>query len=305
MTDRCRLGVDLGGTKIEAVILSPAGDVLARERVATPANDYEATLHAIVGLIRSVENAAGVRDLPLGIGTPGALCPQTGRLKNANSTCLNGQPLDADLARLLKRPLRLANDANCLAVSEASDGAGAGAQTVFAVILGTGVGGGVVHRGQLLSGPHAIAGEWGHNPLPWPAIEEVPGPVCWCGQSGCLETWLSGPGLAADHRQHSGEAISGEQIVAAAGRGYAAAELSLQRLESRLGRALAMVVNILDPDVIVLGGGLSRIDRLYENVPPVMAEYVFSASLETRLLPAVFGDSSGVRGAAWLWPAAA
>lgn len=297
-----RLGVDLGGTKIEAVLLNADSSVRLRRRVATPSNDYRATLQAIADLVTQVEQTAGVSTLPLGIGTPGAICPVTGLLKNANSTCLNGMPLDRDLETLLQRPIRLANDADCLGISEASDGAGAGHETVFAVILGTGVGGAVVHRRQLLRGPNAIAGEWGHNPLPWPEIHEVPGPACWCGQKGCLETWVSGAALARDHRDHGGEDIPGEQIVQRAEDGDRTALDAMARYEHRLGRSLASIVNILDPGVIVLGGGLSRVERLYRHLPGIMTRYVFTRHLQTQLKAAQYGDSSGVRGAAWLWP---
>lgn len=300
--DGLRLGVDLGGTKIEAVLLAGDSSVVLRRRCDTPANDYDATLQAIADLVTTIETEAGVRGLPLGMGTPGAICPISGLMKNANSTCLNGRPLDRDLQALMDSPLRMANDADCLAVSEARDGAGAEHDTVFAVIIGTGVGGGVVHRRQLLRGPNAVAGEWGHNPLPWPDVGELPGPLCWCGQQGCLETWISGPALARDHRQQGGEDIAGEVIVRRAAQGDRLAQAALARYELRLGRALASIVNILDPGVIVLGGGLSRIERLYANVPDIMARYVFTQQMRTELKPAKFGDSSGVRGAAWLWP---
>lgn len=298
-----RIGIDLGGTKIEIIALDDAGNTLARRRVATPQGDYAATLQAVAGLVEAVETELGRRGT-VGVGTPGAVSKASGLMKNANSTCLNGQPLPDDLRRLLGREVRTANDANCLALSEAVDGAAAGAEVVFAVILGTGVGGGIVVRGQLLSGINSIAGEWGHNPLPLPTGADLPLPACYCGRAGCIETYLSGPGLAADHLRSSGAALAPEAIVAAALAGDVVCEASLQRYEARLARALAGVINILDPDVVVLGGGLSNVVRLYEQVPTLWGAHVFSDSVATRLKPAVHGDSSGVRGAAWLWPVA-
>ncbi|WP_079435299.1 ROK family protein [Zoogloea sp. LCSB751] len=298
-----RIGIDLGGTKIEIIALDDAGHTLARRRVATPQGDYPATLQAVAGLVEAVETELGRRGT-VGVGTPGAVSKASGLMKNANSTCLNGRPLPDDLRQLLGREVRTANDANCLALSEAVDGAAAGAEVVFAVILGTGVGGGIVVRGQLLSGINSIAGEWGHNPLPLPAGADLPLPACYCGRAGCIETYLSGPGLAADHLRSSGVALAPEAIVAAALAGDAAGEASLQRYEARLARALAGVINILDPDVIVLGGGLSNLARLYERVPARWGAQVFSDTVATRLLAAAHGDSSGVRGAAWLWPVA-
>lgn len=297
-----RIGIDLGGTKIEGVVMDASAQILARERVATPAGDYAGTVQAIVALVQRLEQAVQLGDLPVGIGTPGAPAP-SGLMHNCNSTCLNGQPLLADLEARLGARVRMANDADCLALSEAADGAAAGAGIVFGVILGTGVGGGIVVHGQLLQGANGIAGEWGHNPLPWLQPDELPGRACYCGQQGCIETWLSGPGLAADHQQHSGQHLSGEQIVAAAQAGEAQAEASLQRYEQRLARALASVINLIDPQVLVLGGGLSRLERLYRNVPRLLPQWVFStAALRTQLLPARHGDASGVRGAAFLWP---
>jgi fructokinase len=298
------LGVDLGGTKTEAAVLAPDGAVQWRERVPTPAGDYRATLQAVAGLVQRAE-AALQQPFTVGVGHPGSLTA-AGRIKNANSTCLNGQPLAADLQALLGRPVRLANDANCLALSEATDGAAAGAATVFAVILGTGTGAGIVVNGRVLTGANSLAGEWGHNPLPWAdAAEQAAAPGCYCGQRGCVETWLSGPALAQDHVRHGGDVLSGETIVAAAQAGDAAAQATLERHVHRLARALAGIVNLLDPEVIVLGGGLSRLPHLYTAVPALWARWVFSAgsdeSLHTRLLPALHGDSSGVRGAAWLW----
>jgi fructokinase len=296
-----RIGIDLGGTKIEGAALEAGGALVLRRRVATPAGDYAATIAAVVDLVRGIEAEAGRRG-SVGVATPGALSPASGLMKNANSTCLIGRPFDRDLAAALGRPVRLANDANCFALSEASDGAAAGARTVFGVILGTGVGGGIVVDGQVLTGPNAIAGEWGHNPLPRPAPAELPGPPCYCGRHGCIETFLSGPGLAADHRRATGLDIAAEAIVAAAAAADPAAEATLRRYEERLARALAGIVNILDPDVIVLGGGLSQIPILYETVPALWLEHIFSDAVATRLVPPRHGDSSGVRGAAWLWP---
>ena len=293
-------GIDLGGTKIEGILLDEDGQVLFRRRVATPAGDYGATLDAIAALHRALEEQAGAL-LPLGIGTPGSVSPATGLMRNANSTCLNGQPLLADLKRKLERPVRMANDADCFTLSEAVDGAGKGAEIVFGVILGTGTGGGIAVEGRLLDGPNAVAGEWGHNPLPWPAETELPGPPCYCGKRGCIETFLSGPGLARDHQQHTGQELDAREIVALAEKGDAAAEATLQRYESRLARGLASIVNVLDPHVIVLGGGLSAIDRLYTKIPRLWKQHVFSDTVTTRLLPPEYGDSSGVRGAAWLW----
>jgi fructokinase len=259
-------------------------------------------VQAVAALVRELEQGQG--RLPVGICTPGAIDPESGRIKNANSTCLNGQRLQEDLQVLLARPVRLANDADCLAVSEAADGAAAGAPVVFAVILGTGVGGGIVIDGRLLQGPNAIAGEWGHNPLPWPQpAMELPGPACWCGQHGCIETWLSGPGLAEDHRRHTRRLIEPPALVRLAESGDAAARVTLDCYADRLARALASVINILDPTVIVLGGGISRLGLLYDEVPRRWGRYVFSAQVRTALRAARHGDSSGVRGAAWLWPA--
>lgn len=299
-----RIGIDLGGTKTEAVLMAADSRLLARERLPTPKDDYAGQLAVIKILVARMETLAGQSGLPVGIGHPGTLVPTTGRIKNANSQCLNGQRLQADLEALLQRPLRLANDADCLAVSEAVDGAGAGASSVFAVILGTGVGGGWVVNGRRVSGPNGICGEWGHNPLPWPdpAWGEVPGPRHWDGLHGSIEAWLSGPGLAADAERLSGVARSGEAVVQAAEAGEPLAESALQRYEHRLARALASVINLADPEVIVLGGGLSRLSRWYQTVPQLWGQWVFSDVVLTRLVPAQHGDSSGVRGAAWLWP---
>ncbi len=270
--------------------------------MATPQGDYAGTLHAIAALVDEAERVTGA-GARVGIGTPGSPSPRDGRIRNANSTCLNGQALQQDLEALLRRPIRLANDANCLAMSEAADGAGAGARTVFAAILGTGVGGGIVVDGKLLVGANAVAGEWGHNPLPLPDADDLPLPPCYCGRAGCIETYLSGPGLAADHLRHGGEPVDAVAIARRAYAGERTSQASLERYETRLARALATVINLLDPEVIVLGGGLSQVARLYDNVPRLWASHVFSDSVCTRLLPALHGDASGVRGAAWLWPA--
>jgi fructokinase len=295
-----RIGLDLGGTKIEGIALDEDGKELARRRVATPRQDYDATLRAMVGLVRDLESETGGRGT-VGVGMPGALSPATGLVKNANSTWIIGQPLDRDLSALLERPVRFANDANCFALSEAVDGAGAGARVVFGVIVGTGTGGGVVVERRVLTGPNAIAGEWGHNPLPWPREGEWPGPPCYCGKTGCVETFLSGPGMARDHLETTGEALAAPDIAARAESGDAAATATLARYEERMARALAAVLNILDPDVVVLGGGMSQIPRLYGSVPRLWQEWAFSDRVDTVLKPPVHGDSSGVRGAAWLW----
>jgi fructokinase len=295
-----RIGIDLGGTKIEAIGLDDAGRELARRRVPTPQHDYPATVEAIANVVEIIEKETGKRGT-VGVGMPGALSPATGLVKNANSTWLIGQALDRDLSARLGRPVRFANDANCFALSEAVDGAAAGARVVFGVIVGTGTGGGVVVDRKVLTGPNAIAGEWGHNPLPWPRGGEWPGPPCYCGKTGCVETFLSGPGLARDYRAATGEEVTGPEIVARAERGEAAANASLERYEDRMARALTVVLNIVDPDVVVLGGGMSQIARLYEAVPRIWQEWAFSDRVDTPLRPPVHGDSSGVRGAAWLW----
>ena len=295
-----RLGVDLGGSKIEIVGLAADGRELLRRRIATPQGDYRATLTAIAGLVAEAEAELGQTG-SVGIGIPGAESLRSGLIKNANSTCLIGQPLRHDLQTLLRREVRLANDANCFALSEAIDGAGRDVETVFGVILGTGVGGGIVIRRQVLAGANAIAGEWGHNPLPRLAAADQPAPDCYCGHRGCIETYLSGPGLTADHARHTAETLDATSIECRAAAGDAACEATLRRYEDRLGRALAGVINILDPQVIVLGGGLSNMQRLYRHLPACCAPYVFSDALDTRFLPPVHGDSSGVRGAAWLW----
>ena len=295
-----RLGIDLGGSKIEIIALDGDGRTLLRWRAPTPQGDYSATVGAVASLVEEAENELGARG-SVGIGMPGAESRVSGLIKNANSTCLIGQPLRRDLQTLLQRPVRLANDANCFALSEAVDGAAAGAEVVFGVILGTGCGAGVVVRGQVLTGANAIAGEWGHNPLPWPGDGELPGPSCYCGKRGCLETWLSGPGLARDFRATGGAELEAEAIAKLAVAGDAVCQSALDRYEDRLARGLAHVINLLDPEVIVLGGGMSNVSRLYENVPRLWARYVFSDHVATRLVPSAHGDSSGVRGAAWLW----
>jgi fructokinase len=295
-----RIGIDLGGTKIEAAALDERGGMCLRRRIPTPAGDYAGTIATIVALVAGIEQEIGSR-ASVGIGIPGTIVAATGLVKNANSTWLIGRPLGRDVEAALGRPVRFANDANCFALSEAIDGAGASHGTVFGVILGTGVGGGIAIGGRILVGANAIAGEWGHNPLPAPRPEESPGPPCYCGLSGCVETFLSGPGLAADHRRHGGTAIDAATIAAGATAGDEACRATLDRYAERLARALAGVINILDPDVIVLGGGLSALGLLYDEVPRRWGRQVFSDRVVTRLLPPVHGDSSGVRGAAWLW----
>jgi predicted NBD/HSP70 family sugar kinase len=293
-----RIGIDLGGTKTEIAAFDADGTERLRRRAPTPSGDYAATLSLIAALIHDAERELKTT-VSIGIGTPGALSPSTGLMRNSNSTCLNQQSLKIDLQRVLGREVRLANDANCFALSEAIDGAAAGAVSVFGVIIGTGVGGGIVINGKLIDGPNAIAGEWGHNPLPWPEDNERPGALCYCGKRGCIEMFLSGPGLARDYAQH-GTVISAEEIVARC-TSEAAAEQTLVRYEHRLARALATVINVLDPEVIVLGGGLSNIARLYKNIPALWGKWVFSDTVRTRLTRNRHGDSSGVRGAAWLW----
>ncbi len=295
-----RIGIDLGGTKIEGIALDADGTELARRRLPTPQGAYQDTVAAIAALVSQLERQTGRRG-SVGVGTPGALSPATGLIKNANSTRLIGHALDRDLEHALGRPVRLANDANCFAVSEAVDGAAAGAAVVFGVILGTGVGGGIAIQGRPLTGINAIAGEWGHNPLPQPNADERPGPACYCGRFGCIETFLSGPGMAQDHRRHGGEEIPAEQIVLQADSGDPACQATLERYIDRLARGLGAMINILDPDCIVLGGGLSNCQQLYDQMPAIWGRYIFSDHVATRLLPPRHGDSSGVRGAAWLW----
>jgi fructokinase len=296
-----RIGIDLGGTKIEVIALDESGATLARRRVATPVGDYDGTVRAIAGLVEGVEAELGARG-SVGIATPGAISNRTGLMKNSNSTVLNGRPLDRDIAAALGRPIRMENDANCFALSEAVDGAAAGAAVVFGVILGTGVGGGLVVERRVVTGRNRIGGEWGHNPLPWPRDDERPGAACYCGKAGCVETFLSGSGLARSYRATTGVDTSAEEIARAAGQGEAAALASLELYRDRLARSLAVVVDIVDPDVVVLGGGLSNMESLYEDLPACVARYAFSDALDTRIVRAIHGDSSGVRGAAWLWP---
>lgn len=297
-----RIGVDLGGTKIEIIALGEQGEIIARERRPTPAGDYAATLQAVCRMVTEIEAPAGYRG-SVGIGIPGAVSPHSGLVKNANSVWLIGKPIDRDLADLLDRPVRTANDANCFALSEAVDGAAAGAGVVFGVILGTGVGGGLAVEGKVVTGRNAIAGEWGHNPLPWPQPDELPSPSCYCGQQGCVETFLSGPAFERTFSEPEGRMLAAAEIVQRAAAGDRAADDALCRYENRLARALASVINIVDPDVIVLGGGMSNVERIYENVPKFWGEFVFSDRVDTPIVPPAHGDSSGVRGAAWLWPA--
>ena len=326
-TPSLRLGIDLGGTKIEIIALDKAGKELLRHRVPTPQTDYKATVETVTHLVRQTEAELG-QPGSVGIGTPGALSLASGLMKNCNSTCLIGHPLKNDLEAALGREIRLTNDANCFALSEATDGAAADAEVVFGVILGTGVGGGIVVRGHVLNGINSIAGEWGHSPLPyfqfrhaqadheetgthpatgerivhpWPSERECNGPQCYCGKKGCIEAYLSGPALAADHIRYGGEDLPAHEIAQLSAAGYGPCSKTLARYEERLARALAGIINILDPDVIVLGGGLSNIQRLYDNVPKLWPRYVFSDRIDTKLVPPIHGDSSGVRGAAWLW----
>ena len=296
-----RIGIDLGGTKIEGIALAADGRVLQRRRISAPRGNYDDSVRAIAGLIANLEQDTDERGT-VGVGIPGAVSPATGLIKNANSTWLNGKPLAEDLARALDRPVRLANDANCFALSEATDGAGAGANVVFGVIIGTGTGGGVVVHGRVLVGANAIAGEWGHNPLPGRDDDERRGPVCYCGRTGCIETFLSGPALSRDYAASGGDQVSAIEVAARAAQGEAQAEAAMSRYEERCARAIATIINVLDPDVIVLGGGLSNIERLYANVPARWSPHVFSDRVGTRLVRAMHGDASGVRGAAWLWP---
>lgn len=299
-----RIGIDLGGTKIEGILLDDHGHECSRLRTPTPKGDYTATVRAIADLVRHL--STGCETPPsVGVGIPGAISPTSGLVKNANSVWLIGKPLDKDLETVIGRPVRITNDANCFAVSEAQDGAGQGSKVVFGVILGTGVGAGIAVNGHALGGHNAIAGEWGHNPLAWPQIldghDERPGPKCYCGQSGCVETFLSGPGLSRDHQLHTHHVTSGEAIAAQALKGDPAAIATLTRFEHRLARALATVINVLDPNIIVLGGGLSNIKQLYTNVPKIWHSWIFSDTCQTQLTQNLHGDSSGVRGAAWLW----
>ncbi len=295
-----RIGVDVGGTKIEALALDGKGQELARYRVDTP-REYDGTIAAIKGLVDRLESETGLTG-SVGVGIPGTVERSNGLVKNANSIWLNGRPFDRDLSTALGREARVANDANCLVVSEATDGAAAGVEVVFGVILGTGCGGGIALSGRVHAGPGGLAGEWGHTPLPWPTGEEFPGPQCYCGKQGCLETWISGTGLMADYQRHTGTLLKGIDIVKASEAGDQQALDALARLENRIARGLATVINVLDPDVIVVGGGVSRIDRIYASVSRQLPEYVFGGRCDTPILKAIHGDSSGVRGAAWLWP---
>lgn len=297
-----RIGLDLGGTKVEAIALSDSGSELLRFRRPTPVGDYRAIVNLIVKMVAEVEAAAGAAS-SIGLGTPGTIDPVSGLMKNSNSTALNGRPLDRDLQAALSRDISMANDADCFTISEAHDGGGAGAAGVFGVILGTGVGGGLVVDGRLVSGPNRIAGEWGHNPLPWMSPAEAPGPDCYCGRQGCIETYLSGPGMAADHARRGGATLSAAEIAAAAAAGEEDASVTMEMYHDRLARALSGVINIVDPDVIVLGGGVSNIESIYEAVPGIWSSYVFGGTVLTRLTRAVHGDSSGVLGAARLWQA--
>lgn len=300
MISRMRIGIDLGGTKTELIVLDESGKTALRLRRPTPAGDYTASLRLMADLVSQGEQELGCR-ATVGVGTPGALTDSSGRMQNCNSTWLNGMPLKQDVEDLLGREVRMSNDANCFALSEAADGAGEGAEVVFGAILGTGVGAGIVVRGQVLNGINGIAGEWGHNPLPRQQDDERPGPRCYCGRFGCIETWLSGPGMAADHQRTHGDTLTAKEIAGRAEAGDEACAATLSRYAQRLARSLAGVINILDPDVIVLGGGLSHITSLYAQVPRLWKEHVFSSHVRTRLLPPVHGDASGVRGAAWLW----
>lgn len=297
-----RIGIDLGGTKIEALALDRTGKELLRYRIDTPRNDYWATIGAMAGLVNRLEAETGSTGT-VGAGIPGSVSHRTGLIKNSNSTWLNGMPLEQDLSATLAREVRVANDANCLAVSEATDGAAAGGRVVFGVILGTGCGGGVAIEGKIHPGPNGCGGEWGHNPLPWPAPEENPGPACYCGKNGCLEMWVSGTGVARDFNHVTGKTLITRQIFAEAALHVAEAREAVERFEDRLARGLAQLINTLDPDIIVFGGGLSHSKRIYTELPAKLPQYVFGGEADTLLVQAQYGDSSGVRGAAWLWPA--
>jgi fructokinase len=296
-----RCGIDLGGTKIAGIAFDPANRVAAETRRPSPKGDYTASIEAIASVVAELEAKIGTV-ASVGIGMPGCIAPATGRVQNANSTWLNDKPLKADLETRLGRPVRLANDANCFVLSEATDGAAAGAKIVFGVIIGTGCGGGIVINGKLVDGPRSISGEWGHTPLPWMEADEFDRTLCWCGRKGCLETWVSGTGLARDHAMQTGRTLTGEEIVALALRGNASAQMALDRHASRLARGLALICNVLDPHVIVLGGGLSQLSHLYTMLPPLMARYILAADTSVALRPPTWGDASGARGAARLWP---
>ena len=297
-----RIGIDLGGTKIEALAIDNNGVELLRYRIDTPRDDYDATVAAMVGLVHRLEKET-VKTGSVGAGIPGSISGRTGLVKNANSTWLNGRPLDRDLSAMLGREVRVANDANCLAVSEATDGAGAGKRLVFGVILGTGCGGGLAVDGHVHAGQNGVGGEWGHNPLPWPRPEEYPGPECYCGKRGCLEMWISGTGIARDYESATGKGLTTREIMTAFEAGEPDATAAIARFDDRLARGLAHVINVLDPDVLVLGGGVSRGQHIYRTVPKLLSQYVFGGEADTPILQATYGDSSGVRGAAWLWPA--
>jgi fructokinase len=299
--DKMRIGIDLGGTKIEALAIDDEGSELARYRVDTPRDDYDATIEAMLGLVWRLEQETGITG-SVGAGIPGSISAITGVVKNANSTWLNGRPLDRDLSSALGREVRVANDANCLAVSEATDGAAAGKHVVYGVILGTGCGGGVAIDGRVHAGPNGVGGEWGHNPLPWPKPEEIPGPACYCGKRGCLEMWVSGTGISMDYKNTTGRVKTAREIVEDVQAGNSEALATMDRFEDRLARGLATVINMLDPDIVVVGGGVSRVRHIYEELPKRLPQYVFGREMSTIVVPAKYGDSSGVRGAAWLWP---
>ena len=300
MQPALRLGIDLGGTKIAGIALAPDGTVVCASRVPAPRGDYAETIRAIADVVAGIERDAGATG-SVGIGMPGSLSPVTGLVQGSNSTWLNKRPLGQDLEHRLGRPVRLANDANCFALSEAVDGAGAGAASVFGVIIGTGCGGGLVFHGRLVDGPNAIGGEWGHNPLPWATADEHPGPTCWCGRRGCMEMWASGTGLALDHQRRTGEDRTAEDLARRAACGDTTARATLDAHASRLARGIAHVINLFDPAVIVLGGGLSNLNELYDALPRLAAPYVFAAEPRITVRPPRWGDASGVRGAAWLW----
>ena len=299
---KVRIGIDLGGTKIAGVVLNPDGATIAERRIASPQSDYAATIAALAAIIGDLEQAVGAQ-ATIGIGMPGSLSPKTGFVQNANSTWLNGRPLKSDLETRLGRAVRLANDANCFALSEATDGAGQGHDIVFGVIVGTGCGGGIVINHRAIDGPRGIGGEWGHNPLPWASADEHPGQLCWCGRAGCMETWVSGPGMASDHFRVTAETTTAAEIATQATAGDVIAQATLDRHASRLARGLAHVVNIIDPHVIVLGGGLSNMAQLYQSLPSLMHRYVLADNAAVDIRPPRWGDASGVRGAAWLWNA--
>ena len=296
-----RIGIDLGGTKIEALAIDDRGIGIFRHRIQTPRNDYAGTLQALANLVTTIELEAGEVG-SVGVGIPGCISQKTGCVKNSNATWINGRPLDKDLGRLLRREVRVENDANCFAISESVDGAAAGKRTVFGVILGTGCGGGMSINGRSFAGANGVAGEWGHNPLPWPNAEEYPGPQCYCGKRGCLEQWISGTGLELDYKTRSGSVRSAREIVAASEDGDPLAIAALERFDDRVARGLSLMINIVDPDVIVLGGGVSNSKRLYQSIPERLSSYVFGGEVSTPVVQALHGDASGVRGAAWLWP---